>query len=320
MNILYCRIGWMTAYCGNTTEKPQGGGKYNVENIGHEVHNYLGFDGKYYGFVEAGIKNSIHVEKLGADKKADSAEDVLIVWVARKPSGGEVIVGWYENATVFRVLQTVPDDAMTIRSLKSHTWYNIYSEHVLLLDVADRKFRIDRMGRSNIWYGDNDFDVRVIDYIRNYGNDYNERIEAIEKGTQDLVGDTKEAVVKVRINQDKFRKGLLEKYKCKCCLCGVNEDSLLIASHIKPWVDSDEHEKLDLNNGLLLCPNHDRLFDKGYISFDDDGSVIISDRLSEVSKLYMNINEKMSIMVNDDNIQYIQYHKKHIFENGLSPE
>ena len=60
-----------------------------------------------------------------------------------------------------------------------------------------------------------------------------------------MEGKEKEAVVKVRINQDKFREKLINKYK-KCCLCNVNMNELLVASHIKPWSISDANEKLDI--------------------------------------------------------------------------
>ena len=102
MKILYCRVGWMESYKGSATERPQAGGKYNQENIGYEVYNYLGYEGEYYGFVEPGVNNTIHVERLCGDKKAELAEDVLIIWVAKKSSGGQYIVGWYRNAMVYR--------------------------------------------------------------------------------------------------------------------------------------------------------------------------------------------------------------------------
>jgi 5-methylcytosine-specific restriction protein A len=56
---------------------------------------------------------------------------------------------------------------------------------------------------------------------------------------------------------------------------------LLKASHIKPWRDSDNAERLDIYNGLLLIPNLDSAFDKGYISFDDGGKIIISDMIKD---------------------------------------
>lgn len=317
MELLYCRVVWMKSYHGNATERPQGGGKYNVENIGHEVHNYFGHDGKYYGFVEAGVNNSIHVEKLCGDKKADFADSVLVVWVARKPSGGQYIVGWYENATVYRNLQTVPDEVMKERDLKSHNFYNVFSEQVFLVPPEERDFQVDGMGHSNIWYGDKDkgqiVDTAVIEYIKNYGSEYEKRIAVINEGVDNAVGAEKDAIVKVRINQDKFRTGLLRKFNGKCCLCGVDEDSVLVASHIKPWRQSDEYEKLDLDNGLLLCPNHDRLFDKGFISFDDTGTILISHRLSDNNKIFMNAHGGMNIEITGDNREYIRYHRNNIF-------
>ncbi len=90
-------------------------------------------------------------------------------------------------------------------------------------------------------------------------------------------------------------------------------DGLLIASHIKPWVDSTPEERTDVNNGLLLCPNHDKLFDKGYISFDDEGKIIISEALSELNQAYMNVSADMRIQMSKTTKVYMKYHKDHIF-------
>lgn len=82
-----------------------------------------------------------------------------------------------------------------------------------------------------------------------------------------LRGEEREAIVKIRINQGVFRDELIKRYG-KCVLCGVKDSSLMIASHIKSWSDSNPEEKVDVDNVFLLCPNHDKLFDKGLISFD----------------------------------------------------
>ena len=126
-----------------------------------------------------------------------------------------------------------------------------------------------------------------------------------------IKGEEKDAVVKVRINQGVFRERLLQKYD-KCCLCGVSEPSLLIASHIKPWKVSDGDERVDDDNGLLMCPAHDKLFDKGWISFDDDGVIIISDRLNETDRVFMNVRPDMKITIRDGSKQYIKYHRENI--------
>lgn len=129
-----------------------------------------------------------------------------------------------------------------------------------------------------------------------------------------LEGKEREAVVKVRVNQSAFRDMLLKKYN-KCCLCGVTDQHLLIASHIKPWSVCEQVERLDPNNGLLLCPNHDKLFDGGYITFDTDMKVVISSRLSESDRVFMNISENMSIEPDYKCEKYMKYHREVVFDS-----
>ncbi len=127
-----------------------------------------------------------------------------------------------------------------------------------------------------------------------------------------LEGAEREQIVKVRVNQSTFRQQLTNRYE-HCCLCGVTNTSLLIASHIKPWAESDAKEKLDVNNGLLLCPNHDKLFDNGYITFDDNGGIIISDDLDKNDQIFMNVNEKMAIDLYEDSKAYMKYNRENVF-------
>lgn len=127
-----------------------------------------------------------------------------------------------------------------------------------------------------------------------------------------LEGYEKEAVVKARVNQSVFRKLLMKRYG-RCCLCGIQASEMLIAGHIKPWVNSLPEEKLDPDNGFLLCPNHDRLFDSGLISFEDTGHIIISKHLTEVDRIFSNVRPDMVIKVTERNKQYLQYHRNNIF-------
>ena len=92
-----------------------------------------------------------------------------------------------------------------------------------------------------------------------------------------------EALVKARVGQGKFRNNLIEYWK-GCSVTNCKYITILIASHIKPWKDSSNKERLDVYNGLLLLPNIDKLFDKGYISFRDTGKIMISS--TAVSHLY----------------------------------
>lgn len=151
-------------------------------------------------------------------------------------------------------------------------------------------------------------------YLLNPVNHDDEKlIEDIDRAfSVQLNGEVKKSIVKVRCNQSVFRERLQSRYR-KCCLCNVSNNNLLIASHIKPWSESGGKEKLDVNNGFLLCPNHDKLFDQGWISFEDSGNIIISDKLSDVDRLFMNVNNDMSIEIVPENIKYIKYHRENIF-------
>lgn len=121
----------------------------------------------------------------------------------------------------------------------------------------------------------------------------------------------KERLIRTRIGQGKF-KDLLLKRGCKCALCGVIDARLLIASHIKPWSISNNEERLDVNNGLLLCPNHDALFDKKLISFNVNGEIVISKKLSEITKVFMNINNEMKINLTSEQAKYMAIHYKNL--------
>jgi putative restriction endonuclease len=125
----------------------------------------------------------------------------------------------------------------------------------------------------------------------------------------------KELIIRSRIGQSVFKKALLSTEK-KCKLCGVSDERFLIASHTKPWSSSNNQERLDVNNGLLLCPNHDALFDKGFISFDDDGNILITDSLDEATKVFLNVSETMKIGLNGIQKQYMKWHRENVYRTA----
>lgn len=82
--------------------------------------------------------------------------------------------------------------------------------------------------------------------------------------------------IMARVGQQKFRARLMDFWGGACALSGVREPRLLVASHIVPWSQAKGGAKLDPFNGLLLAPHYDRLFDQGLISFNEDGSILLS--------------------------------------------
>jgi hypothetical protein len=141
-------------------------------------------------------------------------------------------------------------------------------------------------------------------------------INIIESGIEDDISELeKEVIIKQRIGQSKFRENLINK-DCSCKICGEMIKELLIASHIKPWAESKAEEKLDIENGFLLCPNHDYLFDKGFISFDNNGIILISTLLDEKLSRKLSIYKNIKIILSERNKYYLKYHReKHCFNN-----
>lgn len=99
--------------------------------------------------------------------------------------------------------------------------------------------------------------------------------------SQDTYGEAEDryAPTKVRIGQAFFRAAVLSAYNGRCCITGLSAPSLLVASHIVPWRIADRH-RLNPSNGLLLSALHDKAFDQGLLTIDEDWTVKISSRLA----------------------------------------
>ena len=102
------------------------------------------------------------------------------------------------------------------------------------------------------------------------------RIEQDIRAAADISETEKETLVKARRGQGRYRELLLGR-EPRCRITGVDKPEHLIASHIKPWRSADNDERLDPDNGFMLTPTIDHLFDKGFISFDNDGSILLAD-------------------------------------------
>ena len=142
-----------------------------------------------------------------------------------------------------------------------------------------------------------------------------ERIETEFNNRTDIPETEKEVFRKSRRGQGRFRDSVL-KLEPKCRITGVSNPKLLIASHIKPWARCNENaERLDGNNGLMLTPNVDHLFDKGFISFDDEGVLLISDKLYEEDRVRLNLEVKVEpIPLSQGQKPFMDYHRRYIFQ------
>ena len=128
-------------------------------------------------------------------------------------------------------------------------------------------------------------------------------------------GETKSAIVKVRVNQNFFRKMILTSYNNLCCITGIDNAELLVASHIVPWAN-DEKNRMNPMNGLCLNALHDRAFDKGLITIDEEYKVIVSKKVRHM--LILQYDRKPIILPSRflPDQQFLSFHRDNIFSGN----
>ena len=154
------------------------------------------------------------------------------------------------------------------------------------------------------------FDL-YIEFLDTYSSTFKQDIDAVLSDLT-LTNTQKSILITSRVGQGKYRDKLVE-YWNGCSVTGCKQIRLLVASHIKPWAMSNDDERLDLYNGFLLLPNIDKAFDKGCISFDSSGSILISSDFREFE--LFGVTSKMKILMSDKHQPYLDYHRQNIYEN-----
>jgi hypothetical protein len=129
----------------------------------------------------------------------------------------------------------------------------------------------------------------------------------------DVPATTRDALVAARVGQGAFRASLIKVWGGACAVTGCAELSVLRASHIQPWRHSDDRERLDFANGLLLTANLDALFDAGLITFEDDGRMVRSPNLKrEVAGV--SGSARLRGELGDAQKRYLDFHRRTRFQ------
>ena len=137
----------------------------------------------------------------------------------------------------------------------------------------------------------------------------------------DIVGDTsvreteRLAIVRARVGQGLFKERV-SMIETKCRITGVENPVHLVASHCKPWRDSSNEERLDGENGLLLTPSIDHLFDRGFIGFENNGKLIISPVAHRPSLERMGVETEQIVNVgsfSSGQKQFLDFHRNSVF-------
>src|SRR5208282_1530670 len=119
---------------------------------------------------------------------------------------------------------------------------------------------------------------------------------------------TVRALVNARVGQGKYGLNVRKIWNNRCCVTGSCTQAALEASHIKGWADSNDTERLDPNNGLLLTANLHKLFDAGLISFEDSGKMLVSSKLCQVEQgIFGVIGKGLSKRPSAEIAKYLSY-------------
>ncbi len=122
----------------------------------------------------------------------------------------------------------------------------------------------------------------------------------------------KERLIATRLGQGKFKQDVRKIEKGGCRVTGVDDIDFLMASHIKPWCKCTHEERLDKYNGLLLSPHIDKLFDRGYISFEDNGDMLVSEKANQVIGIW-NIHIKNVGTFHSKQKEYLKWHREKVY-------
>ena len=306
--VIFFNIGWMKYYQGITDKDSlQNGGKFTDENeYGHEIFNFLPFNGDMYGYVQPSGKGdyfnrSINIDKLDAQKQK-SVDNVLSIWLASHPEkGGTWVVGWYENSTIYRTHQQAPTNSnrnFGNSKIQFGYWVTAREEDCVCLPIDERILKTPRgkggIGQSNVWYAQSkenitlEFRDKVEQLISKYRASEVIQLVGIRKKYDQKFSDsdTQEdarkrilASIVCRQGQSKFRRKLIKAYKGKCAISGSDVEQALEAAHIIPYNGKQTN---NTSNGLLLRADLHTLFDLKLITIDPDTmKVLISPQLME---------------------------------------
>ena len=124
----------------------------------------------------------------------------------------------------------------------------------------------------------------------------------------------REAMISSRIGQGEFRESVLALWDYKCALTGSTTISAIRASHMKPWKKSTSRERLDPFNGIPLLATFDALFDRGLITFDRPGKLLISSRLTLTERVILGMSGLCGIgKIPKHSQTYLKYHREEVF-------
>jgi predicted restriction endonuclease len=120
---------------------------------------------------------------------------------------------------------------------------------------------------------------------------------------------TRTQLIPARLGQGQFRDAVLRRWEMTCAVTGCTQLEVLRASHVTPWRDADNKQRLNPANGILLTANLDALFDRFLISFDDDGRMLLSDRLGRSCRELFGLPARLRGELTAEERSFLAHHR-----------
>jgi len=267
----------MEKYDGLAGDSLERGGKYNLHSVGHEVCNFTKNRGFVYGYVQP-VGEAINIDKLGASRNDEKIEGVTVVWTAGPTSGGTVVVGWYEDATVYRSLQPIPRPNAIQRKNGVET-YRVKAlwERSVLLPVSNRHLLIPRavkggIGQSNVWFAAQKESEQIVRRVIKLINEGSTDLPDVDQVTSMVEGNPR-LVAHLRRERNatlvKMKKAEALKATGKLCceICGFDfklfygaiGEGFCEVHHLLPLSKADGIVETDLKDLAIVCSNCHRI-------------------------------------------------------------
>jgi hypothetical protein len=261
---------------------------------------------------------------LGARYLRDKLEegDVLLAYANGR---GFIGVGVASSRSTYKLLSDpLPAPAWPHKHIRSVRWLSAIDNVQRAVHYTKTDVHVPRQAMRLLPTETAERIIALINQVS--GQDAFEALESTKADqvqrdieASDRPSTTKEQLIQARVGQGTFRAKVLT-VETMCRLTGVSDARFLIASHIKPWKDSDDGERLDGNNGLMLAPHADKLFDRGWISFNDDGTLLVIDAAMPVLNAW-----NLDAFANVGEFQagqrvFLKHHRNEVFGKNLGLE
>ena len=184
---------------------------------------------------------------------------------------------------------------------------------ISIFNILHNDFFINKNKRGNNMYSNSLKQYQHFLKMSERDNDFNE-IENSIRNDKNINETESLEIIKSRIGQGIFRDKLITKYH-KCIISGISDSRLLVASHVKPWSVSNNTERLDSENGLLLSSLYDKMFDLGLITFENSGKIEISSSVKkeDQEKFSLLKNTYFDLKITASLKEHLEYHRDIIF-------